>query len=380
MKYCIQIFISLLLIASCQTKQKEQIDEKLNAYFDSSSIPAAIMGIIDIDGNTNWYSFGPQIWSDPATSLRKDHIFRIFSMTKPIASVAALQLVERGLIGLDDPLNNLMPEMASIPILDEDGTLYHSDLPITLRHLLTHTSGFAQVHNSERLANFQRPENWPYEDGPRIFKPGTDWRYGTSLDWVGKVIEKVSGQDLETYLRENITGPLEMNCTWFNVPGELQDSIASRGNREASGKIVEWSRIPEIQTYFSAGGGLFGSPADYLKFLHCILNFGAYDGGRILEKETVEMMFTDNLPDNVNLTNGFIESDRFGIGWAIRKYDNDFIVPIGAVYWAGVANTYFMLDPYKKIAIVYFSNYFPFLDEEAHGFYKLFIEEVYYRI
>jgi CubicO group peptidase (beta-lactamase class C family) len=358
----------------------KQINAILQAYFDSTSLSSAILGSVDADGNTNWYAYGRQIWSNSNTKISKNHIHRLYSMTKPIASVAAMQLVEKDLIRLDEPLNELMPEMVSIPILDENGKLYHSEQPITLRQLLTHTAGFSYDHKSAKLQKFAQPKEWPYPGKPRIFEPGTDFRYGPGVDWAGKVVEKISGQNLEVYVRENITGPLEMNSTWFNVPQELQDSIASRGTRDSLHNMVEWDRIPNIQTSYPAGSGMFGSPKDYLKFLHCILNYGAYDGGWILKQETVEIMLTDNLPGNIKLTNAFLETDRFGIGWAIRMKPNNLNLPEGGVYWAGAANTYFALDPKSKTAIVYFSNFFPHLDKEAFGMYKLFEKEVFTKI
>ena len=377
MKKLILSLVISLIIFECQKDKAQQINEHLQAYFDSTSLPSAVLGSVDADGNTNWYTFGRQIWSDSATKISKNHIHRLYSMTKPIASVAAMQLVERGLIGLDDPLNDLMPEMVEIPILDKDGNLYHSDQPITLRQLLTHTAGFTHEGNSEKLRNFKQPADWPYANKPRIFEPGTDYRYGPGLNWVGNLIAKISGKDLETYIHENITGPLKMNSTWFNVPEELQDSIASTGTRDSLYNMVEWKRLPNVQTYYSAAAGMFGSPADYLKFLQCILNYGAYNGGRILKKETVELMLTDNLPENVVLTNAYIKSDRWGIGWGIKAGDDEFARPVGSVYWAGIANTYFTLDPGSRIAIVYFSNFFPVLDKEAFGMYKFFEKEVF---
>ena len=237
MKKLLLSSIITLIFAGCKTDNKEIIEQmepsQLNAYFQNSTLPAAIMGSVTRDGKIDWRAFGPSVW-DGTDTISENNIFRIYSMTKAIASVAALQLVELGHLGLDDPLNDLMPEMTSIPILKEDGVLYNSEASITLRHLLSHTSGFGYDFTSVRLENF-KPESWEYEDKPRLFEPGARWRYGTSTDWVGKVIEKVSGLDLETYLRQNITGPLEMNSTWFNVPADLSPKIVSWGTRDSTG-------------------------------------------------------------------------------------------------------------------------------------------------
>lgn len=389
MKNHILFSVIVLLIFGCQKNQTKSSDSILIEYFDSGSIPSAIMGSIDDEGLTNWHAFGPSIWAGKDT-VTADHIFRIFSMTKPIASVAALQLVEEGLIGLDDPLNELMPEMVSIPILDEKGNLNESDSAITLRQLLTHTAGFGYDFTSSRLYNF-KSESWNYEDMPRLFQPGTDWRYGTNTDWVGKVIEKISGKDLETYLRENITGPLKMNSTWFNVPDNLAERIVSWGARDSTDNIIEFERIPQNPvTKYSAGGGLFSSPLDYLKFLKCMLNYGKYDGGQLLKRETFELMLKDHLPKEVRLnyeefdnnviafTGGFHdESDRWGLAWAIEANENELIRPINTVYWAGAANSYFSLDVENQVAIVYFTQFLPFNDKESFYFYKLFEKEVY---
>jgi CubicO group peptidase (beta-lactamase class C family) len=313
-------------------------------------------------------------------------------MTKAISSVAALQMVEKGLIGLNDPLNELMPEMASIPILTEDGKLVKSDQVITLKHLLTHTSGFAYQFLSARLANF-KPESWKYEDQPRLFEPGARWNYGTSTDWVGKIIEKLSGQDLETYFRANITGPLQMNSTWFNVPDSLKDKIVSWGTRDSTG-FHENPRVREYSiTAYSAGGGLYGSPKDYLTFLECLLNEGKYAGGQLLKPETLDMMFKNHLPNNMSINHdlpagplplmagGFHdESDKFGLAWAIEDNDDEKIRPKGTVYWAGAANSYYSLDKKNGMAIVYFTQFFPFNDKESFDFYRLFEKEVYSKI
>lgn len=393
MKNLILFSSIILLIFGCQQNQTKSSDSTLKTYFESSSIPSAIMGSIDADGKTTWHRFGPSIWEDSTTVVTEDNIFRIYSMTKAITSVAALQLVEKGLIGLDDPLNELMPEMIAIPILGEDGNLIHSDEIITLRQLLTHTSGFSEKYFSSKLYNF-KPESWLYEDKPRLFQPGTSFAYGTGVRWAGRVIEKLSGQDLETYFRKNITGPLKMDETWFNVPEVLSEQIVTFGGRDSLGNINAWGRIPQKpQTTYPGDMGLFGSPNDYLKFLNCMLNYGKYDGGQLLKKETVLIMLKDNLPigikipkieefDNggiIGYTGGQLEgliNDRWGLAWAIEKDENE-IRPVNSAYWGGAANSYYTLDVENKIAIVYFSNYFPFNDKEAYDFYKLYENEVY---
>lgn len=390
MKKVSLLIIIIVLIAGCKTVVKAQASSQLVKYFHDSSIPSAIMGSSTKDGKMVWYAFGPSIWGG-ADSVSEDHIFRIASMTKAIASVAALQLVERGLLGLDEPLNELMPEMASIPILTEKGELVKSEKAITLRHLLTHTSGFGYNFTSSRLNKF-KPESWKYDGKPRLFEPGTRWNYGTSTGWVGKVIEKVSAQNLETYLRMNITGPLKMNSTWFNVPDNLAAKIVSWGTRDSTG-FKEYQRVPQQPvTSYSAGGGLFSSPRDYLTFLTCLLNDGKFDGGQILKPETVEMMFTDQLPADMNLQlevpegsvfteGGFQDSsDKYGLAWAIENSSDEMVRTKGSAYWGGIFNSYFTVDKRNGVAIVYFTQFLPFNDKVSFDFYRLFEKEVYSKI
>ena len=388
MKKFFLITLITITLGGCQGEKDASVPTNIVNYFEESSLPAAIMGSTDKDGKTTWYAFGPSIWGG-ADTISKDHIFRFYSMTKAIASVAALQLVERDLVGLDDPLNELMPEMVSIPVLTEDGELVETDKAITLRLLLSHTAGFGYDIFDPRLQAFDRT-GWKYEDLPRLFEPGSRWHYGTNTDWVGKIIEKISGQDLETYLRENITGPLEMNSTWFNVPQNLTERIVSWGTRDSTG-FQEYPRIPqEPVTVYSAGGGLFGSAKDYLTFLECVINDGKYEGGQILKPETVEMMLENQLPDGLTLDFGIPEeglpttmarfpdeSDTYGLAWAIEDSEDEMVRPKGSVYWAGYANSYFTLDKKNGVAIVYFTQFLPFNDKESFDFYKLFEKEVY---
>jgi methyl acetate hydrolase len=388
MKKILLITFIAITLGGCQEQKTTTVPAILDDYFADNNLPAAIMGSTTKNGNKTWHAFGPAVWG-AADTIGEDNIFRIFSMTKSIASVAALQLVEQGLLSLDEPLNELMPEMTTIPILNENGELHDSDAAITLRHLLTHTAGFGYDFTSERLNNF-KPESWDYEDKPRLFEPGARWHYGTSTDWVGKVIEKVTEKDLETYLRENITGPLKMNSTWFNVPDNLTDKIVSWGARDSIG-FKEYPRIPEQPvSSFSAGGGLFSSPKDYLTFLECILNDGKYDGGKILSPESVEMMFKNQLPLNMyidhNLPDGGLpanvgqapdETDKYSLAWAIESSEDEIIRTKGIGYWAGIANSYYTIDKQKGIAIVYFTQFLPFNDKESFDFYRLFEKEVY---
>jgi CubicO group peptidase (beta-lactamase class C family) len=207
-------------------------------------------------------------------------------MTKLLTSIAAMQLVEKGLISLDDELSPLLPEMAKIPILS-NGQLRKANNAITLRHLLTHTSGFGFTFTDKELSTFDT-KDWEYKDLPRRFESGTQFLYGTSTEWVGRLVEKLSGMSLEAYFRQHITGPLGMNRTWYNVPDSLKPFIVSTGARGDNGRepLKELpGRIPaDTVTEHNGGGGLYSSPNDFTKLLHCLLNDGALHNKRILKK------------------------------------------------------------------------------------------------
>lgn len=392
MKQLLFVLFIISIFIGCKTEKPERnlvVDElRLKTYFQNSRLPAALMGYSTKDGKLGWYAFGPSVWGGKDT-INENNIFRIYSMTKAIASVAALQLVESGLIGLDDPLDILMPEMTSIPILTTNGDLVAASKPITLRNLLTHTAGFGYEFFDKRLQEFDKT-GWEYEDLPRLFEAGEKWHYGRNTDWVGKIVEKISGETLENYFRKNITGPLKMNSTWFNVPDNLKENIVSWGVRDSIG-FQEYTRIPaEPVTEFIAGEGLFGSPRDYLTFLECIMNYGKYDGGQILKSETVELLFKNALPNDLTLnfdipeeglpeSEGLFpdESDNFSLAWAIENSNDETVRTKGTLYWAGVLNSYYSLDKDKGVIIVYFTQFLPFNDKVSYDFYRLFEKEVY---
>jgi methyl acetate hydrolase len=371
-------------MAKPSKQNQESLGATLQTYFNNSSIPACVMGSITDQGELDWYAYGPAIWggSEPVNA---DHLFRIASMTKPITAIAAFQLIEKELITLDEPLNDLLPEMAKIPILDDEGSLRESKAPITLRQLLNHTAGFGYTFSSAKLMAFDT-ENWEHKDGPRIFEPGTAWQYGTSTYWVGKMVEKISGQDLERYFREHITGPLGMNHTWFNVPDHLKAKIVSWGSKDKEGNYKEYNRVPRrIYTDFRGDGGLFSSLHDYAIFLKCILNGGAYSGGRILKKETLEFMLKDQLPSEIQVKWEDVneqaprhvidfsdELDRWSFLGAFEANPNEKVRSPGSFWWSGYYNTYFTVDLKKRKAVIFLSQYLPFLNKSRYEFFRLF--------
>jgi CubicO group peptidase (beta-lactamase class C family) len=382
---CAFFFICLGLIGQSQGSTHPNWDKTFDSISNNNPLPAFMVAAVNKDGVYYEYNHGKEIWTKEKP-LDGNSIFRIYSMTKAIATVAALQLVEQGKITLDEPLDKLMPEMAGIPILNNDGSLVPAKNSITLRNLLTHTAGFAYYFDSYRLLHFKKPANWPYKDLPRIFEAGDAWFYGTSLDWAGAVIEKVSGEDLEHYLKEHVTGPLGMTRTFFTVPDSLVGQVVSFGNLSKNQFVIDSAMIikkggvrPE---FYSAGGGLYSTLNDYATFLSCILNDGTLNGHRILQKSSIDMMFTNQIGDKVAhvemITNTSPPNDstlkysgpmKFGLGFGI----------LGNIYfWGGIANTYFSINRQSGKAVLFFSNTLPYgniyctsINEKAQAlFYK----------
>jgi methyl acetate hydrolase len=248
---------------------------------------------------------------------------------------------------------------------------------------LTHTSGFGYGFIEQRLQDFNK-EGWQFEDLPRMEKPGVLWRYGTSTDWVGKVVEKLSGKSLEDYFRDHITGPLGMHATWFNVPEDLQHLIVSYGTKTDSG-YHESRRIPIRKvTSYIGGAGLFSSPNDYLRFIHCILNEGAYENGRILSPETVQMLFNNELSDDF-----YLIPDGHGLAWGLAKgsgygwhglsaAENEpasiYDYRKGMGYWGGAYNTFFSIHPKYGYGIVTFHQFLPYGDDAIRLYFMFELE------
>lgn len=371
---------------------QEKVVELMDNAMKNSDLPAVVAVGITADGQRLTYAFGKAVWKeDQAVTSR--HIFRIYSMTKLVTSIAAMQLVEKKLIGLDDDLSVLLPEMATIPILS-NGLLVQPKNPITLRHLLTHTSGFGYSSTDEALSKFDRT-HWKYKELPRRFESGTQFLYGSSTDWAGRLVEKISKMSLEEYFRKNITGPLTMNRTWFNVPDSLKRWIVSYGARGDDGKhpLTEGpDRIPTQSTAeYSGGGGLFSTPDDFTRLLQCLLNYGTLRGTKILQRETVLEM-TKNQIGNISMkeagayfnpasccdfTGITSSTSKWGLAWLIDNEDKPYGRKAGTVLWGGLLNTYFYIDYQSGISASIYTQHLPFNHPATTTLLDKFSELIY---
>ncbi|HLX92682.1 MAG TPA: serine hydrolase domain-containing protein [Puia sp.] len=402
MKKCLHglIPLSILTIFCGHRALGQQIDAKIaqkwNKIFDSISqnnpLPAFYVAMVDKGGICYRYAHGKEIWAKDK-ALNENSIFRIYSMTKAITTVSVMQLVEKGKVLLDEPMDKWLPDMIEIPILRDDGSLVKSNKTITLRQLLTHTSGFAYSFLNPKLLNFKKPADWRYKDFPRIAEPGVRFCYGTSLDWVGKLIERISGKSLEEYVEENICKPLGMNRTFFTVPDSLIGDIVSfghvAGDKFTSDEAWQLNRAEIKPKEFNGGGGLFGTVHDYGKFVQCILDGGTLNGNEILQRSTLDGMFTNQIGDlwlqfdklsgptflaDTNST--LLGHDKFGLGWAIDVTGRDGL-PRGNMYWGGLANTFFDIDPKGGRAVLLFSNVLPWGNKYCTSIYFKALQTIY---
>lgn len=338
----------------------------------------------------------------PAMSL--DTVFWLLSMTKAVTATACMQLVEQGKLQLDDPVGKLMPELASPKVLegfDAYGApkLRPARRPITLRHLLTHTSGLTYSNWSDKLPQYEKftglPDIAESKNGafaaPLEFDPGERWQYGTGMDAAGKIVEAVSGQSLEVYFRENIFAPLGMTDTGFLIGSAQKRRVATTYNRQPDGSLTSMPfEMPQRPEFFSGGGGLFGTPRDYMAFLQMLLRDGTFRGARILKPQTVAMMRQNQIGDlNVNplKTSAAAWSNdadlfpgmpqKWGLSFDINTQPGPNGRSAGSYAWAGLLNCYFWVDPVKNVTGAVFTQLLPFYDARMVELFGAFERGIY---
>ncbi len=378
------------------------LDETLRAGVKRRKIPAAVAMVATAENTTYAGTFGKRD-SSSGVDLTTGSIFRIASMTKPVTSVAALQLVERGLLQLDEPVAKHLPQLGRLEVLegfDKDTgkpVLRPAGQPVTLRRLLTHTSGFAYDIWDGNLLRYAAQAG-PAAAGasapvtPLMFEPGARWEYGTSIDWTGRLVEAVTGQTLEEYFQLHILGPLGMRDTGFILPAEKFDRLVSTYPRQSDGSLKENPRTPPAPpNSFNGGGGLYSTAGDYLRFTQMILRRGRGSGKeQILQAKTVEMMASNQIGElsagkmrslkpetssDVDFHPGF--ADKFGFGFLINTSAYEGGRSAGSLAWAGVANTFFWIDPRRGVCAVLLMHFLPFGDAEAIGLLREFERAVY---
>ncbi|HTY65798.1 MAG TPA: serine hydrolase domain-containing protein [Alphaproteobacteria bacterium] len=326
-----------------------------------------------------------------------DTLFYIASMTKPVTSLAAMQLIEQGRLALEDPVEKYLPSFVGVQVFDsfDPATgaykLRPPKRPVTVRHLFTHTSGLGYAFTSAVVRDFKPRPGESYPVGPLLFDPGERWHYGTSLDELGRVVEKISGQPLEAYFREHIFEPLRMSDTFYFVPPEKQARVADVGHRQADGSISKDANQPPMNGFMPIGGGGLRSTArDYARFMRMVLNGGALDGARVLSAKNVALMRRNHIgkvgvralktaqpersADFTFIADG---RDKWGLGFLITAGAVPGKRSAGSLSWGGIDNTYFWIDPSRGIAGVILMQFLPFADPKALAVYDGFERGVY---
>jgi len=358
-----------------------RITSMLTSAIDSGELPGAVV-MVARDGKLVYSrNLGSQNKATGA-AMREDSIFRIYSMTKPIVSVAAMMLIEQGKLSLADPVSKFIPAFADtkVGIESQDASgapileLVDPDRPMTVQDLLRHTSGLAYGGVGPRTAVKKlygeakiRSQKWHLPEFaealaklPLQHQPGTTWEYGRSTDILGRVVEVVASMPLDQYLEQNILAPLGMNDTAFRVAPAKHDRIAEPMPDKYTGKTPALIDVRNPVTFFAGGHGLTSTVGDYLRFSQMMLNGGELDGARVLGPRTVRFIASNHLNESISKGTYYIPGPGygFGLGFATRLEYGQSTWPdsVGGYYWGGYAGTYFWIDPEERLVVSYMSQ------------------------
>jgi len=383
--------------------QSRQIDAVLRRAADTNEVP----GVVAVAANDKSViyegAFGTRdLAKGPAMTV--DTIFRLASMTKAVTSVAAMQLVEQGRLLLDQPIGGVLPELSAPQVLegfDDAGAprLRPAKQPITLRHLLTHTTGFGYEVWDPGLIRYVKASGTPSGTTgklaslrlPLVFDPGERWEYGINIDWVGRAVEAVSGLPLEVYFRQHIFVPLGMSDTDYVISSAQRSRLVGVHRRKEDGSLEPIAPPdPPWREFWSGGGGLYSTGRDYLAFLQMLMHQGRFNGAQLLRPQTVALMGQNQIgdiragilktamPDRSNDVDFFPGMTcKWGLGYMITPQPGPNGRSAGSVTWAGIFNTYYWLDPAKRIAGVFLTQILPFADHKAVALYGEFESGIY---
>lgn len=364
------------------------IDGVLERAVADGVVPGIVAVAGDRDGVLYEGAFG-KLTVDGDDRARPDTLMWIASMTKPIASAAALQLIERDELQLDQPVADILPAFGELEVLEgfdgETPRLRPPARQATVRNLFTHTAGPGYWFGNADVLRYLQLTGTPDPgtgrlaallDVPLVADPGTVFEYGTSVDWLGQVIEAVSGQDLATYCDQHIFGPLGMEDATFRPTDEQLERKMKVHARTPDGGLlpIPYAPVPEPE-FWSAGAGAYSTAPDYLRFLRAMLRGGELDGERILRPETVDLAFRDHLdgaawpevmrtaiPELSNDVPSLPLAQGFGLGFHLILEDIPGMRRSGTGDWAGLSNCYFWIDRATGIAGAVLTQVLPFFD------------------
>ncbi len=372
-------------------QSKAQIDQILRQKSEAREIPGVVA--IAATGRDVIYqgAFGKRDLSKD-DAMTADSVFWIASMTKAITSAAAMQLVEQGKLSLDAPIGKLLPDLAAPQVLEGFDAecapkLRPAKTPITLRHLMTHTSGFCYDMWNGDMVQYQEKAGVPgiitckndALKAPLVSDPGTRWEYGIGIDFVGRAVEAASGKRLDDYLRDHVFNPLGMTDTAFRIGESQRQRLVAMHGREPDGSLApipfELEQDPE---FHMGGGGLYGTAGDYIRFTQMILNKGRGNGNQVLKPETVATMGENHIGEltmtRMTSAVAFATNDVDLYPDMVKKWGLSFLITTartpegrspGSLAWAGLANTYFWIDPVRDVTGVILMQVLPFADQKC---------------
>jgi len=380
-------------------------DRLLDAAAQSGDVPGVVALAATADGIIYGGAAGRRSLPDGAP-MSLDTIFWIASMAKAMTAVAAMQLVEQGRLALDQNAAEIVAQLANVQVLDgfdENGTprLRPARRPITIRHLLTHTAGYGYDNWNADMLRYMQQTGLPGASSgklvslgvPLLFDPGERWEYGISIDWVGRIVEKISGKTLDAYMREEIFEPLGLRDTVYLLGPAQKARLAQVHRRAADGTLVPTDERQPLQQepeFFPGGGCLHSTGADYLAILRTLMNGGRRNGTDILRRETVALMAQNHIAvpgagilrrANPHMTHDLDLFPGKRTGWGLSFLINLEDAPTGrsagSLTWAGMGNTYFWLDPKRQVAGVLLTQVLPFADPIVLRLFEAFETTVY---
>lgn len=361
------------------------------SYLKTEKIAGCLTAVVR-GGHPAYLHLGGERDRERSLPMTEDTVFRIYSMTKPVTSIALMTLWERGLFTLDDPVHRFIPAWKGLKVRVggqwPDFETRAAGRTMRIRDLLTHQSGLTydfmqstEIDRAYRKLKLGRPEKG-YDLAamvdqlatlPLEFSPGDRWNYSVATDVLGHLIEIISGQSLPEFLRAVIFEPLGMSDTVFGPRDEQRQRFASCYMRDAQKRLVLQDDGQSSQfdgrSFFSGGGGLLSTASDYLRFCQMLLGGGVLDGQRIIGRKTLELMVANHLPASADLASvamaGFTETDHEGVGFGLgfaSKIDpvkNGYPASRGSYYWGGMASTLFWVDPVEDLAVVFMTQLIP---------------------
>ena len=380
---------------------RKGVDDVLQAAVERGDVPCVVAMAGDRDGVVYEGAAGERA-PGSGEPVSPDTMFRIASMTKMVATVAALQLVEHGQLDLDDPIETYLPEFGELQMLEGfDGATPRLRPPAskaTVRQLVTHTTGLTYWFWNADMLRWHEVTNTPnvLSGSMEIFKaplvadPGTRYEYGINTDWLGRVVEAAGGLSLRDHLQQHILDPLGMTSTTFLMDDAQCAScvpIHMRGEDGAwAATDVDWSQEPE---WWAGGHGLYSTPSDYLRFQRMLLSGGTLDGAKVLERATVEAAFRNELgdldfPEHIETADPDTSDDfhagpgmKWGLGLLLTTSDTEGMRAAGSGAWAGLFNTHFWVDPAGGITGAIYCQTLPFAEPRVFGLYQDFERALY---